>query len=100
MAKVGWHGLLADHRKFCIFTLGMTAQQVRKVYDAQPFRPFTLCLADGRTLAVPHRDFFSMAPNGRTAIVWTGDAAEFVDLMLVLSLRVPGALEDAATSAA
>jgi hypothetical protein len=27
------------------------------------FRPFVLCLSDGRRFTVPHRDFIAMAPK-------------------------------------
>jgi len=33
----------------------MTAEQLRAMREANPFRPFTIHLADGRTLLVPLR---------------------------------------------
>jgi hypothetical protein len=67
----------------------MTIEQLRAVYKAQPFQPFTLHLADGEKLHVPHPDYFSHAPNGRTLIVY-GSGREFsiVDLLLVTRLEV------------
>jgi hypothetical protein len=50
----------------------MTAEQLRAMREANPFRPFTIHLTDGRTLAVPHRDFVSQSPSGRTIIAIPG----------------------------
>jgi hypothetical protein len=70
----------------------MTAEQVRVMRDAQPFRPFTIHLADGRTLAVPHRDFVSQSPTGRTIIVYRpDDSFSIIDLYLVTELEVQSA---------
>ena len=35
----------------------MTAEQVRAMRNAHPFRPFTIHLADGRSFTISHRDF-------------------------------------------
>jgi hypothetical protein len=67
----------------------MTAEQLRGMREANPFRPFTLHLADGRALTVPHRDFVSQSPGGRTIIVYRSDEAfSVVDLYLVTELEV------------
>jgi hypothetical protein len=67
----------------------MTAEQLRALREANPFRPFTIHLADGRTLAVPHRDFVSLSPSGRIVIVYqANDAFNVVDLYLVTDLEV------------
>jgi hypothetical protein len=57
--------------------------------EANPFRPFTIHLADGRTLDVPHRDFVSLSPSGRIIIVYQpNDAFNVVDLYLVTDLEI------------
>ncbi len=67
----------------------MTAEQLRALREAAPFRPFTIHLADGRTLTVPHRDFVSQSPGGRTIIVYRSDESfSVVDLFLVTELEV------------
>jgi hypothetical protein len=67
----------------------MTADQVRLMRDANPFIPFTIHLADGRSLLVPHRDFVSLSPGGRIIIVYRGDdSCSIVDLFLVTELEV------------
>jgi hypothetical protein len=67
----------------------MTIEQLQSVYQAQPFRPFVLHLADGRQLHVPHREFLSHSPGGRTLIVFEGDESfSIVDLLLVTRIEV------------
>ncbi|MEO8496457.1 MAG: hypothetical protein ABI614_15420 [Planctomycetota bacterium] len=67
----------------------MTIEQLRAVYQSQPFRPFTLHLADGDKLYVPHADFLSHSPQGRTLIVYADDDSfSIVDLLLVTRLEV------------
>ncbi len=62
----------------------MTADRLRAMRDASPFRPFTIHLANGRSFTVPHRDFASQSPGGRTIIVYRSDEAfSIVDLYLV-----------------
>jgi hypothetical protein len=69
----------------------MTLDQFRSLRDASPFRPFTIHLAGGRSLAVPHREFVSVSPGGRTLIVYQADEAfSVVDLLLVAELSVEG----------
>lgn len=67
----------------------MTIEQIRKFYDAQPFQPFVIHLADGREIPVPSREFMMTAPNGRTIGVYQADStANFIDLLLVTDLEV------------
>jgi hypothetical protein len=69
----------------------MTAEQLRAMRESNPFRPFTIHLADGRTLPVPHRDIVSQSPGGRTIIVYQpNEAFSVVDLYLVTELEVHG----------
>jgi hypothetical protein len=67
----------------------MTAKEFRTVGEAVPFRPFIIHLADGRSFLVPHRDFISQSPSGRTIIVYrSDDSFSIVDLYLVTELEV------------
>ena len=69
----------------------MRIEQLRQVHQAQPFRPFTIHLADGRTFLVPHREFISYSPSGRTLIVYQEDESfSILDLLLVTELEVHG----------
>ncbi|HQU46911.1 MAG TPA: hypothetical protein PK867_29170 [Pirellulales bacterium] len=65
----------------------MTIEQLRTVYNAQPFRPFILYLADGREIPVHHRDFIMAVPSGRTVfVVQPDDTAHIIDLLLVTDI--------------
>lgn len=74
----------------------MTAEQLRAMREANPFRPFTIHLADGRSVTVPHRDFVSQSPGGRTIIVYGADeAVSVLDLLLVTELEVQAPADSA-----
>jgi hypothetical protein len=76
----------------------MTAEQLRAMREAHPFRPFTIHLADDRLLPVPHRDFVSQSPGGRTIIVYgSGEAFNVVDLYSVTDLEAQAADSGTAT---
>lgn len=69
----------------------MTVEQLRSIQLAQPFRPFTLHMGDGRAFFVKHPDYISRSPSGRTVIVY-GDADSFgvLDMLLVTEIEVHG----------
>jgi hypothetical protein len=65
-----------------------TIEQIRKVHEAEPFRPFNMHLADGRRIPVPRREFLAISPSGRTVAVFLPDESfEIVDLFLVTDLE-------------
>jgi hypothetical protein len=67
----------------------MTIDKIRELYDARPFRPFTMHLADGRAIVVEHPEFVARAPSGRTIVVYQpNDSLNIVDLLLVTDLEV------------
>ena len=69
---------------------GMTKEVLGKAIHRTPFQPFVLRLADGRAVRVPHQDFISMHPTGRTVIVYgQNEDLEILDVMLVTSLQLP-----------
>ena len=51
----------------------MTIQEIRKLYDARPFRPFDIHTADGRKIRVAHPEFMATAPAARTVVVYQTD---------------------------
>ena len=66
----------------------MTIHQLQKMLRAQPFQPFDLYLADGRSLPVDHPEFVGQSPTGRTIGIGLKDETiEIVDLLLVTSLK-------------
>jgi hypothetical protein len=58
---------------------------IREALHKQPFEPFSLRLADGRALFVPHRDFVALHP--RRIIVINEDASwSVVEPLLIASI--------------
>ena len=67
----------------------MTIDQFRATLHNQPFRPFTIRMADGRAFYVAHRDFVAQSRTGRTVIVFQEDEDYSVlDLLLMSELEV------------
>jgi hypothetical protein len=67
----------------------MTIDRLKELYDAQPFRPFVIHLADGREVPVRHRDFIMAVPSGRTIFVaQPDDSVNIIDLLLVTDLEL------------
>ena len=69
----------------------MTIEQLKDAYDATPFRPFNLHMADGRSISVHHRDFMLTVPKGRTIVVATpAGRLHILDLLMVTEVeRMP-----------
>jgi len=68
----------------------MTVEQLRAAHRAAPFRPFTIHMADSRSFNIPHPDFMSMSPTGRTVIVYEEGSDDFhiLDLLLMTEIKV------------
>jgi hypothetical protein len=67
----------------------MTIERLRELYNAEPFQPFIIHLADGREVPVHHRDFIMAVPSGRTIIVaQPDDSVNIIDLLLVTDLEL------------
>lgn len=67
----------------------MTTDQFRATLHQQPFRPFTIRMADGRAVEVAHPDFVAQSQTGRTVIVFQADESYSVlDLLLMTELQV------------
>jgi len=66
----------------------MTVDIFRAAYEAQPFEPFVLHLADGREIAVPSREFVYLLSTGRSVIVAKPNGGyNAIDLLLVTDLE-------------
>jgi hypothetical protein len=61
---------------------------VRDALHAQPFSPFTIRLADGRSLHVPHPDFVALTPR-RLIVGGVDDTWSVVEPLLIVSLEHP-----------
>jgi hypothetical protein len=69
----------------------MTGNEFGTLLRAEPFREFTIHLADGRSIPVKHREFALPSPSGRTVVVYQpDDSFDIIDLLLVTSLSVDG----------
>lgn len=67
----------------------VTIEQLKRTHQAAPFRPFTIRMADGRRFPIPHPEFFSMSPAGRTAVIFHEDgSASIVDLLLMTEIEL------------
>ena len=68
----------------------MTSDQLRLAHKAQPFVPFRVNLADGRSIPVLHPEYLAWNPAGRTVIIiQPDDSCQHIDLLLVTSLEFP-----------
>jgi hypothetical protein len=61
---------------------------IRQALHKQPFEPFTVRLADGRGLPVPHPDFVAVGPR-RVVVVAEDNSWTVVEPILVVSLDYP-----------
>jgi hypothetical protein len=66
----------------------MTIDRLRQVVHAEPFRPFTICLTDGRQFRVRHPECMLIPPEAaRTFVVAeSGEDYRIIDLLLVSSI--------------
>jgi len=58
---------------------------VRDALHTQPFVPFTIRLADGRSLPVPHPDFVALTPR-RVIVGAADDTWSVLEPLLIVSL--------------
>jgi len=66
----------------------MTIDQIRNAYNAQPFQPFVIHLADGREVPVVSRESIMAAPSGRTVVVCqSDDRVNIIDMPLITDLE-------------
>ena len=67
----------------------MTIDKIRNFCHAQPFRPFSVHLPDGRQVTVEHPDFAALSPTGRLMVVLHDDDSEsIVDMLLVSDITI------------
>ena len=68
----------------------MSPGEIRAALSAQPFRPFTIHLADQRSFLVPHPEYARVHPKGRWVMVMHDDGYDIADMPLVTSIHVAG----------
>jgi len=60
-----------------------TRDQLRQMVTAQPFRPFAVKLAGGRSFTVRHPELVACSVNGREMTVYDDQGAHLVEMLLV-----------------
>ena len=66
----------------------MQAKEIRTLYQATPFEPFRIHMANGKSVDVPHPEFMLLSRSGRKLIVdKPDDSFEFIDVSLVTSVE-------------
>jgi hypothetical protein len=67
----------------------MDLQGIRKALRRQPFEPFSICLADGRSLAVPHPEMVALGKR-RIIVVEPDDSWSVIEPLPIVSLDYNG----------
>jgi len=68
----------------------MTADSIRSLYHMRPFRPFSICLLDGRKIRIPRAERLAIGKSSDSIAVAHDNSFEIIDLRTVVSLEVPG----------
>ena len=67
----------------------MTTEAIRTVLQRQPFRPFTLNLANGLQIQVPDQEHIALHPDGKTFVIFEpAGGYRIVDIPLVTDISV------------
>jgi hypothetical protein len=65
-----------------------TIDDIRKLYWADPFQPFKVCLDDGRQVTVSERLQIALDPTGRRiAVALPDETIDLVDVDQITDLR-------------
>ena len=68
----------------------MTPQAIRGMMNQEPFRPFLVLFADGRTIEVLEREYIALSPTGNTFVVGQLDGTlALLNAAQVVGLEVP-----------
>ncbi|MEX2140531.1 MAG: hypothetical protein WD894_14810 [Pirellulales bacterium] len=63
----------------------MDIQGVREAIHRQPFKPFEIRLADGRSIPVRHPDFVAIGQR-RIVVIAEDDSSSIIEPILIVSL--------------
>jgi hypothetical protein len=67
----------------------MDLEGVREALHREPFKPFEICLADGRRLPIPHPDFVAVGKR-RIIVIQPDDSSLMIEPLLIVSLDCNG----------
>jgi hypothetical protein len=76
----------------------MHVDLVRDALHKQPFQPFLLRLADGRSVYVAHPDFVAVSPRQVHVISPVDESVSWLEPLLIVSIEFVGAAKVASTS--
>jgi hypothetical protein len=66
----------------------MTIQEIQRLKEEKPFRPFRVLTADGRSYDVVHPECLAQSPSGRLIIIGLpDDSTVTLDLLLVAGIH-------------
>ena len=68
----------------------MSADELRDLLNAVPFRPFTVCLERDRAFRIADPEFALVTPEGQTLVVAQdlSDAVEILDVALITRVEM------------
>jgi hypothetical protein len=66
-----------------------TREQIRQMVRAEPFQPFTVNLAGGRSFTVRHPENIACSVNGREMVVYDDKGMHLVEMLLVEAVQPP-----------
>ena len=75
----------------------MNIELVRVALHNQPFQPFDLRLADGRSLHVPHPDFVAVSSRRVVVIDPKDQGMSILEPLLLVSIEIPPPAPSTAT---
>jgi hypothetical protein len=66
----------------------MNVKSIKEFCEEKPFRPFTVHLADGRSIPVEHPEMVLYPPSGQEVMIYQPDNSfDFIDVFQITSLR-------------
>jgi hypothetical protein len=66
----------------------MTIQEIHRLREEKPFRPFRVLTADGRAYEVVHPECLAQSPSGRMILIaLPDDSSVTLDLLLVTGIH-------------
>jgi hypothetical protein len=64
-----------------------TADQLRELRNAAPFRPFVVKMADGREFTVEHPELVACDRAGRSMSLYDDDGLHLLEMLLIAEMR-------------
>ena len=66
----------------------MTIQEIQRLWNEKPFKPFRVLCADGNKYEVWHPEYMGQSPSGRLIMIGLDDDSTVtIDLLLVVGIQ-------------